>query len=133
MTGHTVILAGPRQRDFAKRLVNDAPDMWVVSVKEGTRTLDQNAKFWAMLTDIARAKPEGRSMRPDLWKCAFMSALGHEVQIINGIDGNPPFPADYRSSRLSKREMADLITFMQEYGDRHNVRWSHEWSEPCLT
>lgn len=133
MTGHTVILTGQRQRDFAKRLVNDAPEMWVVSVKEGTRTLDQNAKFWAMLTDIARAKPEGRSMRPDLWKCAFMSALGHEVQIINGIDGNPPFPADYRSSRLSKRQMADLITFMQEYGDRHGVRWSHEWSEPCLT
>lgn len=133
MTGHTVILTGQRQRDFAKRLVSDAPEMWVVSVKEGTRTLDQNAKFWAMLTDIARAKPEGRVMRPDLWKCAFMSALGHEVQIINGIDGNPPFPADYRSSRLSKREMADLITFMQEYGDRHGVRWSHDWSEPCLT
>ena len=124
MTGHTVHLIAQAQRNYAHRLIDEAPDNAVVTVKEGTRSLDQNAKMWAMLTDVSRAKPEGRSMRPDLWKCAFMSALGHEVQIINGIDGNPPFPADYRSSRLSKREMADLITFIQEYGDRHGVRWS---------
>ena len=129
MTGQTVILAMPRQRVLAKSLIDMAPPMAVVSIKEGTRSPGQNAKMWAMLSDISRAKPEGRTMRADVWKCAFMSALGHEVQIINGIDGHPPFPADYRSSRLSKREMADLITFMQEYGDRHGVRWSHEWSE----
>jgi hypothetical protein len=127
MTGHTVILVAPRQRDFAHRLIDAAPNNAVVTIKEGTRSLDQNAKMWAMLTDVSRAKPEGRSMRPDLWKCAFMAACGHEVEIINGIDGNPPFPADYRSSRLSKREMADLITFIQEYGDRHGVRWSDRY------
>ena len=122
-SGQTVILRGQRQREFARSLIERAPLDAVVTVKEGTRSLDQNAKMWAMLSDISRAKPEGRTMRPDLWKGAFMAALGHEVQWINGIDGHPPFPADSRSSRLSKSEMADLITFMQEYGDRHSVEW----------
>ena len=123
MTGQTVIIRGQRQREFAKSLIDRAPIDAVVTVKEGTRSLEQNAKMWAMLSDISRTKPEGRTMRPDLWKGAFMAALGHEVQWINGIDGHPPFPADSRSSRLSKAEMADLITFMQEYGDRHSVEW----------
>lgn len=124
MAGHTVILIDRTRRNLAKSLVDGAPSGAVVTIKEGTRSPDQNAKMWAMLSDIARAKPEGRAMRPDVWKCAFMSALGHEVQIYEGIDGNPPFPADFRSSRLSRREMADLITFIAEYGDRHGVRWS---------
>lgn len=124
MVGQTVILVGPSQRTLAKALIDRAPDKAVVTIREANRTLDQNAKMWAMLSDISRAKPEGRSMRPDMWKGAFMSALGHEVQWINGIDGHPPFPADSRSSRLNKSEMADLITFMYEYGDRHGVQWN---------
>ena len=126
-SGQTVILTTPRNRVLAKSLIDMAPPDAVVNVREGTRTKDQNAKLWAMLGDISRSKPEGRKMRPDVWKCGFMAALGHEVEMHEGIDGNPPFPADYRSSRLSKREMADLITFIQEYGDRHGVRWSDEY------
>lgn len=126
MTGQTVILHSPRARAEAKRLIDAAPEGAVVNIREARRTLDQNSKLWAMLSDVSRAKPEGRAMRPEQWKGAFMSALGHEVRWINGIDGHPPFPDQHRSSRLSVAEMADLITFIQEYGDRHGVRWSVE-------
>ncbi len=121
---HTVILVGQRQRDYAHRLIDAAPDNYVMTLREGTRTKEQNALLWAMLTDISLAKPEGRVMIPEAWKGAFMAALGHEILWQPGIDGGPPFPAGFRSSRLSKRQMADLITFIQEYGDRHGVRWS---------
>lgn len=124
MTGQTVILRGPAQRELAKALIDKAPLDAVVNVRDATRSLDQNAKMWAMLSDISRAKPEGRKMRAEQWKGAFISAIGHEVEWINGIDGHPPFPDQHRSSRLSVPEMADLITFIQEYGDRHGVRWT---------
>lgn len=124
MTGQTVILRGHAQRAFAKALLDKAPDDAVVNIREATRSTDQNAKMWAILSDISRAKPEGRCWPPETWKCAFMHFLGHQVQFAEGLDGTGPFPLGFRSSRLSKRQMADLITCIQEYGDRHGVVWS---------
>ncbi|UFM63665.1 recombination protein NinB [Paracoccus sp. MA] len=120
----TVIIRGDVQRILAKSIIDRAPVDAVVTVKEGTRSLDQNAKLWAMLSDIARAKPEGRTMSPEMWKAAFMSALGYEIVWQPGIEGAPPFPAGFRTSRLSKSQFADLITFVMAYGDRHGVQWS---------
>lgn len=120
----TVIIRSDIQRILAKGLIEAAPVDAVVTIREGTRTLDQNAKLWAMLSDIARAKPEGRHMSPEVWKAAFMSALGHEIVWQPGIEDAPPFPAGFRTSRLSKRMFADLITFVSAYGDRHGVKWS---------
>lgn len=120
----TVILRGLEQRALAANLIRIAPQDAVVTIKEGTRTLDQNAMLWACLSDIARAKPEGRVMTAEMWKAAFMNALGHEIIWQPGIDNSPPFPAGFRSSRLNKSQMADLITFVLEYGDRHGVKWS---------
>lgn len=124
MAGQTIILAGPSQRAFARQLVDTAPDGAVVNVREATRNADQNAKMWAMLSDISRAKPEGRHWTTDTWKAAFMHSLGHQVQFAEGLDGSGPFPVGFRSSHMSKSQMADLITVIAEYGDRHGVRWS---------
>ena len=96
----------------------------VVTIKEASRTPDQNSKMWAMLSDISRAKPEGRVWATEVWKAGFMSMLEHEYLWQPGLDGGMPFPAGFRSSRLNKAQMADLITCIQEYGDRHGVVWS---------
>lgn len=129
VSGQTVILLGPSQRAFAKRLIDAAPMNAVVNIREATRSPDQNAKMWCMLSDISRAKPEGRQWTPEVWKCAFMHSLGHQVRFCEGLDGSGPFPIGFRSSRLSVRQMADLITVIQEYGDRHGVQWSNEAHE----
>lgn len=81
-----------------------------------------------MLSDISRAKPEGRHWTPETWKCAFMHVLGHQVRFCEGLDGSGPFPMGFRSSRLTVRQMADLITVIGEYGDRHGV----VWTDPAL-
>ena len=120
----TVILRGPSQRALAKQLIDRAPSDAVVSIKEEARNADQNAKMWAMLSDIARAKPEGRRWTPETWKCAFMHSLGHQVRFCEGLDDSGPFPIGFHSSRLTVRQMADLITVISEYGDRHGVVWS---------
>ena len=121
--GQTVIIRGQSQRDLAKRLIDVAPVDAVVTVKEATRNADQNALMWALLSDISRAKPDGRKHTPEVWKALFMSACGHEVQFAQGLDGNP-FPGGFRSSRLSVRQMADLITFIMAWGDERGVQWS---------
>lgn len=125
MTGQTLILGNPVARAAAKRLIDLAPEGAVVNIREATRNADQNAKMWAMLSDISRTKPEGRRLTPDDWKAVFMNACGWEVQFIEGLDGRP-FPQGFRSSRLTKRQMADLINFIASYGARHGVIWSDE-------
>jgi len=122
----TIILASQSQRDLAKRLIDAAPERGVVKISEPKRNADQNARMWAMISDVSRAKPEGRMWPPETWKAAFMHSLGHQVQFAEGLDGSGPFPLGFRTSRLTVRQMADLITVISEYGDRHGV----EWSEP---
>lgn len=123
MAGQTVILRSDHQRFLAKQLVDGAPDDAVVNIRAATRTLDQNSRMWAMLSDISRAKPDGRMHTPEVWKTLFMSACGWEVQFVAGLDGNP-FPAGFKSSRMTVRQMADLITFIAAYGDERGVAWS---------
>lgn len=120
----TVILRGPAQKALAKQMIDRAPIDAVVRISEATRNLDQNARMWAMLSDVSRAKPEERRWTPETWKCAFMHSLGHQVKFCEGLDGSGPFPLGFHSSRLTVRQMADLITVIQEYGDRYGVRWS---------
>ena len=121
----TVIIRGDVQRALAKAIIDRAPINAVVTVKEGTRTLDQNAKMHAMLSDISRAKPQGRKHTPEVWKALMMKACGHQVQFVLGIDGEP-FPVGFRSSRLTKSQMSDLIEFIYQFGAEHGVLWSDE-------
>lgn len=117
MPGQTVILVGEPQRTLAERLVRQAPDGAIVRVEPPKRTLDQNA----LLSDLSRQKPQGREHSPDVWKGLCMAAAGHEVQWMPGLDGQP-FPAGFRSSRMTKRQMADLIDWISAYGAEHGVK-----------
>ena len=123
----TVILRGPEQRALAKRLIDLAPVDGVVKISDAKRTQEQNDKMWAMISDVSRAKPEGRRHTPEVWKALFMHACGHAVQFEQGLDGQP-FPVGFRSSRLNKAQMSDLIEFIYSYGSEHGV----VWSEPII-
>lgn len=120
MTGQTIILTNGYRRNEAKRLIDRAPYGYVVKVKPPTRSGAQNDRMWAMISDISRAKPEGRTHTPEVWKGLFMQACGHAVQFVNGLDGNP-FPVGFRSSRLTKEQMSDLLEFIAAYGAQHGV------------
>lgn len=124
----TVILRGGSQRDFAKHMIDRAPVDAVVTIREAKRTIEQNDKMWAMLSDVSRAKPEGRRATPEVWKALFMHLCGHAVQFEMGLDGRP-FPMGFSSSKLTKAQMSDLIECIYEYGARHGVRWSEPVQE----
>lgn len=122
---HTVILKSYAQRAAAVKLIEKAPEGFVVTVAPPRRTNDQNALMWSLLSDISRAKPEGRTHTPESWKCLFLHALGHAARFEIGLDG-APFPVGFRSSHLSKAQMSDLVEFIREYGARHGVKFSDE-------
>lgn len=125
---HRTILSSKFARERAKALVDKAPPGFIAEVREPARTLDQNNRLWAMLTDVSVAMPQGRRHTPDDWKAIFMNACGWECQFLEGLDGRP-FPQGFRSSKLTKAQMSDLINFIQAFGDEHNVRWSEPTNE----
>ena len=122
--GQTIILG--HRRDVAHRVIDVAPAGSVVSVKPPRRTLDQNAAMWARLSDISRAKPEGRTLTPDVWKSLFLHALDHSIRFEMALDGQGMVPVGFRTSRMTKAQMGDLLTLIDEYGARHGVQWSNE-------
>ena len=125
MAGQTKILHGAASREMAKRLIDAAPARAVVTIRPERRSEDQNAKMWAMLSDVSRAKPEGRRHTPEVWKQLFMHACGWASQFEMGLNGEP-FPTGFRSSRLSKAQMSELIECIYERGAVWGVVWSDE-------
>lgn len=119
----TFILISDRVRENAIEAIRSAPPNYRVKVEPALRTSDQNSKMWAMLADVARAKPEGRNWVPETWKAAFMHHLGHQVLFAEGLDGSGPFPVGFRTSRLTVRQMIDLIDCIYAYGNEHEVEW----------
>lgn len=120
-----VILHGKSQKEFAKTLIDKAPMGAVCTVKEATRSTDQNNLMWALLSDVSRSKPLGRRHTPEMWKNLMLQACGHAVQFENGLDGQP-FPVGFRSSKLKKDQMSELIDFILAWGSQHGVKWTNE-------
>lgn len=121
--GQTIVLSSLAARSDARRVIEGAPHNAVVNVSAPRRTTDQNARFWAMLSDVSRSKPQGRAMTPERWKAAFMQSFGHQVQFENDLEGRP-FPIGHSSSRLSKSDMSELMEFIAAWGAENGVVWS---------
>ena len=117
----TITLSSQYNRSRAKRLVEVAPAGAVMVIRPASRTTDQNALLWSMLSEISRAKPEGRSLPPETWKCLFMNAAGFQCTFEPGLDGEGVVPPGFKSSRLSKAEFSDLIEVSHEYAARHGI------------
>lgn len=110
-----------RFRDFAHKMVDYAPDGSVMEIKPPKRSLDQNAMMWTLLSRISAAKPEGRFLTPDVWKSLFLHALDHSQRFEMALDGKGMVPVGFRTSKLSKQHMSDLIETIQEYAARHGI------------
>lgn len=118
-----VIIRGPTQRAYAKRLIDECPQDAVVTFAAPSRSLEQNALMWKILTEVSKAQPEGRQHTPDTWKALFCHALSYEVKFVMGLNGEP-FPIGFRTSKMSVPQMTDMIEFM--------LSWCAEKGVPLL-
>jgi len=123
LVSRTIILH-PGNRQHALRTLSDAPDGYVLTVAEPKRTLDQNSLFWALLSELSVRKVAGREATPEAWKLLVMHACGHACQFEIGLNGQP-FPVGFRSSKLTKRQMGDLIDWIYAYASEQGVTLEH--------
>jgi hypothetical protein len=101
-----------------------APDGTRVEFKASKRSIPQNDRMWAMLTDVATQVPwHGAKLTPDDWKFLFLDALKREIRTVPNIDGTG-FVTLSRSSDLSKEEMSDLMELISMFGAKHDVKFA---------
>lgn len=121
------VLNTPADRIRAVTLIQKAPTGTRVEFKAAKRSLDQNARMWAMLTDVAgQLVWHGKKLRPDDWKLVFMDGLKRELRIVPNIDGSGFVNLGRSSSDLTKSEMSDLMELITEFGTRHGVVFNDE-------
>lgn len=122
MSRYLLTLTTDRDRQRAADMAARAPLGTRVEFKAARRTLDQNAKMWAMLSEIAmQVEWHGMRLRPDDWKLIFLDALKRELRVVPNLDGTGFVNLGRSSSDLSKSEMSDLIELMFEFGARRGV------------
>jgi NinB protein len=95
----------------------------VLEIKPSTRSLEQNARLWAMLTDISRQVDwYGRKLTPYDWKHMFTASLKKQ-DVVPGIDGGFVV-LGASTSKMTKAEMCDLQTLMEAFGAEKGVRFT---------
>lgn len=126
-----VILVGPPQRALAARMLRDAPDGWVMTLSEPTRSSEANARLWAMLGDVARqVEWHGLRLAPEDWKHVFSAGL-RKSRVVPNLEGSGFVVLGQSTSRMGKREFSDLMELISAFGAERGVVWSEpeRWRE----
>jgi hypothetical protein len=117
----TLILRNDNIKATARHYIDIAPPDTVVKFYKPKRTIPQNDKMWAMLSEVsAQAEHNGQKHSPEVWKALFMHSCNHEVQFVMGLSGEP-FPIGFRSSNLTVPQMKDLIEVIYQYGAEKGI------------
>ena len=125
----------PVTRQMCHELVRQAPDgHYFTPPQEPTRNLEQNAKLWACLSDIAAQVQwpvNGRLERltPEEWKDILTASLYQEQRMAQGVRGGYVMRGR-RTSRMTVRQMSELIEFVLAFGAEQGVVWSERFEIP---
>lgn len=118
------ILSHAEARRRALAAVADAAHGMVVTIKEPTRSLEQNAKFHAICADLAGRPWSGKPRDASAWKVLLVS--GHAIatkegaEVVQGLEGE--FVNIRESTALmSKKRGASLIEYAQAFCATHGI------------
>ena len=91
-----------------------------------TRSLEQNAMMWSCLTDIANHVVwHGRKLSKEDWKHMLSAALFRQ-DVVPNIDGTGFVALGKSTSKMTVREMRDLIELAHAFGAERGVRFGDE-------
>lgn len=115
-------------RRNAANAVMAAPADWRVEIKPRTRSLAQNDMLWSILTDISKQVDfvvNGALVKvsPEEVKDILTASLRRETRMAMGIDGGMVLLGQ-RTSRMTVRQMTDLIELAHAFGAEKGVMWS---------
>ena len=113
-------LTGEVAKKAACREILAAPEGYVVTLAEPTRTLDQNSLLWPLLTEVSKQVDwYGNKLTADEWKDVFSAALKKQ-KVVPGLDGGFVV-CGQSTSRMSKREFSDLVELIYAFGAERGV------------
>ena len=123
-------LRSPDIRTRASQLVADLPvdqdKPLVLDIKEMTRSLAQNSMLWACLTDIAEQVVwHGRKLAKEDWKHVLSAAL-YQQDVVPNLNGDGFVVLGKSTSKMTVREMRDLIELAQAFGAEQGVKFGDE-------
>ena len=119
------ILAHDLARRRAMQAVADAPAGQVVTIKEPTRNLEQNALLWALLSEVSRQVDwYGQKLTSEEWKDVFSASLKRQ-KVVLGLDGGFVV-CGQRTSQMGKKEFGELIELIQAFGVERGVVFGDE-------
>src|SRR5690606_32293093 len=96
--------------------------------RERTRSLDQNSLMWSVLADLSRqvqwpVNGQLETLSPEEWKDVITASLTEENKIAQGIRGGFVMLGK-STSRMTIREMTEVIEFAHAFGAERDVQWS---------
>lgn len=122
MSRAVLVLNSPTDRQRACAWATNAPVGTRVEFKEIKRSLPQNDRMWAMLTEISKATDcHGIELTPDEWKVWFMDALSGELRVVPNMAGTGFVHLGRRSSQLSRAEMGDLMELIEMFAAQRGI------------
>jgi hypothetical protein len=130
MTGRAeLVLNAAAIRERAIAWVRKAPTGTRLTFKAPQRTVEQNSRLWAMLSDVAtQHRIAGHKYTTDQWKVMFLHAwareVGRELQYLPNLNGAGLVPYGSSSSDLSVSEMTGLIEWIFMWGAENGTIWS---------
>ena len=121
----TVIITGPATRQKAAHYVAKAPAGTRITFARSKRTLPQNDKMWAALTDVAtQVLWHGIRLSPIDWKDMFSAAMKRS-RVVPGLDGGFVVLGQ-RTSEMSIEELSGLIEMIHAFGAERGVKFADE-------
>jgi NinB protein len=126
MSRQLYTLHTPEQRSKVAQIVAHLPKFSRVEIKGAARTLKQNDRLWAMLTDLSeQAEWAGQKRSTRDWKDLMTAAVkvAAGLEAVPGLEGGLMI-LGLHTSDMSVDELADVITYMLKWGDEHGVVWS---------
>ena len=119
----TFFLINPQVKQNAMLAIKMASEDMICEIKKKTRSLEQNAKMWAMLAEVSdQVNWYGNKLTSDEWKDVFSASLKSQ-KVVPGIDGGFVV-CGQRTSKMTKSEMAELIELMMAFGAERGVKFS---------
>ena len=114
-------------RQRALEAVHNAPDGYIIEVKEPSRTLDQNAAQWPVLQAFSEQLvwPVNGVMvhlTPDEWKDLLTAAFRQETtRIAMGLNGGMVM-LGMRTSSMSKAKFSEWLDFLHSVAADRGVK-----------
>lgn len=91
-----------------------------------SRTADQNAKLWPMLTDISKQVTwYGKTYDKDAWKDILTGSF-KSAEFVPNTEGTGFVVLGMRTSKMKRKEFAALIEFIYAFGASQDVEWSEK-------